>query len=105
MLDLFRRLEKEPDTYRGSCQAFHEWQIHRILSNQNTFLAENRDEDDYEEEEEDGSEGEYSDDGHGSDDNEEEENLPVGLTPQQQELLQIVSERLLNKFQTRMSQS
>lgn len=74
MLDLFRRLEKEPDTYR-----------------------ENRDEDDYEEEEEDGSEGEYSDDGHGSDDNEEEENLPVGLTPQQQELLQIARDRAVAK--------
>jgi hypothetical protein len=54
--------------------------------------VDNRDEDDYDEEEEEGSDGEYSDDGQGSD-NEEEENLPVGLTPQQQELLQIVSQK------------
>lgn len=71
------------------------------LSQWNTFLVDNRDEDDYDEEEEDGSEGEYSDDEHGSD-NEEEENLPVGLTPQQQELLQIVSKRKVIELVTKL---
>jgi hypothetical protein len=62
-------------------------------------FVDNRDEDDYDEEEEEGSDGEYSDDGQGSD-NEEEENIPVGLTPQQQELLQIVSQvDFLSTFQ------
>lgn len=53
------------------------------------FYIDNRDEDDYDEDEEDGSEGEFTDDEQA--DPEDDENRIVGLTPQQQELLQIVS--------------
>ena len=48
----------------------------------------------HDEDEEDGEEGsdeEYSDDEQGSNDDDENENVTVGLSPQQQELLQIVS--------------
>lgn len=67
MLDLFRRLEKEPDRFRD-------------------YRGED-DEEEYEEEEE-GSEEEGTDD-----EQEEDENMTVGLTSQQQELLQIARDR------------
>lgn len=72
MLDLFRRLEKEPDSFRD-----------------------NRDEDDYDDDEEDGSEGEFTDEEQV--DPEDDENQIVGLTPQQQELLQIARDRAVAK--------
>ena len=60
-----------------------------IISNL-SIKTDNREEDD-DEEEEDESDGEYSDDGQGSADEELDQNLTIGLTPQQEELLQIVS--------------
>lgn len=53
------------------------------------MYLDNRDEDDYDDDEEDGSEGEFTDEEQV--DPEDDENQIVGLTPQQQELLQIVS--------------
>ena len=88
MLDLFRRLEKEPDSYRGTGDTYsrhlpHSWM--RIF-----LMTDYHDEDD--EEEYEGSEGdEESGDDQGSHNSDDDENVTVGLTPQQQELLQIVS--------------
>jgi len=75
MLDLFRRLEKEPDGY----------------------LDYGEDEDDEEEDSEEGSS-----EGEGSQDEEEEDddadlNYNTGLTPQQEELLQIARDRAQGK--------
>ena len=91
MLDLFRRLEKDPDRYRGK-QTQKNVAIDSLLTfyflsllKADQHTEEEDEEEEYEEEsgEEEDSANEQQDSG--------EENESVGLTPQQEELLQIVS--------------
>ena len=89
MLDLFRRLEKEPDSYRGLIHLSDSvWFIFNEII---FFLLDHRDDEDEEYDEDDEEGSEYTDEEHEGSDNEDCENVSVGLTAQQEELLQIVS--------------